>query len=782
MASLANYFIEKKENAISSKDCIVLGKKYRFTILTDRLVRLEYSKDGVFEDRPTARVIYRNFERPVFTVEESDTLIQIDTKYFTLNYVKNKPFKGGRLTPASNLKVVLKNSDRQWYYKHPEARNFGGINYSLDNFEGALKLDKGMYSTDGFCVIDDSNSYVLGENDEFIERENKEIDLYLFMYRRDFSLCLKDYYTLTGYPKMIPRYALGNWWYKNERYTNNDIVSVINNFYENNIPIKGIILGDKWHDNITPYIFDNKVLNQGELLNYLNSRNIKLALSVDPSLEIAKNSNYYSNIGPYLNGKSNFIPFSNNAIALYFNMFIRPLENSGISFFNIDYNNIKDRLTLWKIDHYHTTEREINGIRGLILSRNSKIAPHRYPIVYTGKTKVSWNTLNVLPRYNLSASNDGLSWVAHAIGGFYKGIEQDELYLRYIQFATFSPIFILASDAGEYYKREPWKWSNDLLNVVKNYMQLRDRLIPYIYNAGYLYHKTGAPLVQPFYYKYPKIYDEPYYKNQYFFGNDMFVAPITKKKNVVINRVVQRIFVPEDIWFDFKSGLKYPGNKYYMNFYKDDDYPVFCRAGSIIPLGDFNDIPKTLELIVFPLKNNTYTLYEDDGITNRYKNGEYMISSFEYIYEKDNYTLKISKLEGVNIIDNRNYKVRFKNVKNISSVNILINNKPSEGKCYYDKNDLIIEVNDVIVSSSVVINIKGTDIEISSSYLINNDIKGILNDLEIQTVLKEKIANILFSNLSIRKKRIAIRKLKRQKLEPKFVKMFINLLEYISNV
>ena len=67
--------------------------------------------------------------------------------------------------------------------------------------------------------------------------------------------------------------------------------------------------------------------------------------------------------------------------------------------------------------------------RGIILSRNPGIAPHRYPVIFSGKTKVSWDTLNFLATYNNSAANLGVSWHAHALGGYYGGIEDDELYL-----------------------------------------------------------------------------------------------------------------------------------------------------------------------------------------------------------------------------------------------------------------------------------------------------------------------------------------------------------------
>ena len=127
-------------------------------------------------------------------------------------------------------------------------------------------------------------------------------------------------------------------------------------------------------------------------------------------------------------------------------------------------------------------------------------------------------------------------------------------------------MLVIASDSSTYYRREPWRWNISQMEIINKYLRLRNKLIPYIYTETYIYHKSGSPIIQPLYYKYPKIYDEPLYSNQYFFGSSMLVCPITKKKNIVMNRVVQRLFIPEGVWYEFESGKKYLGNKYYMSF------------------------------------------------------------------------------------------------------------------------------------------------------------------------------------------------------------------------
>ena len=759
------------EDMLASADSknIIKGNTYRITLLSERLIRLEYNKNGIFEDHKTSLVVNRSFPKVNFFRDTTENLLQIKTSYFTLTYVMDRPIIPSKIMATSNLKISLNGTDKEWYPGHVEARNFGGLNYSLDDFNNKLKLDKGLYSTDGFVSIDDSNSLIFDGNN-YVERENKETDIYVFMYKKDLGLCLQDYFLLTGYPTLIPRYALGNWWYKDEDYNIYQVDEVIKNFIKSNIMLSVFILGDKALDN---YRLDSKKFNENNIRQYFDYYNIKYGLTINPDISITKDNDRYPelvNILPPVTSKKkkksinddkiSFVPYNNDKIKVYFDTIINPLMKGQPSIFNIDYYNINDKKGLWLLDNYHYNMLN-DEVRNVILTRNAGIAPHRYPILYTGKTKVSWDVLNVIPFYNLSAANIGVSWIAHAIGGFYGGIEDRELYIRYIQLGTFSPILMLASASGKYYKREPWKWNSLDQNIIDYYLNLRNRLIPYIYTEAYMYHKYGKPLIIPLYYSYPRAYDEPGYRNEYFFGSSILIAPITKLKNKVMNRVVQRVFVPNGTWYDFITGKKFIGNKYYVSFYRDDEYPIFCKEGAIIPLSldKTVNIPTNLELQIFPGASSSYDLYEDDGVSYKYlTNKEYLMTTISYDYLTNDYVVKIKKKEGNYPEFKRNYYLRF---------NI-------------DKNDLVVFIDDISSVSNAEVKVKGTDIEISTSQVINDEISSILEDLEIETTLKDRIDKIIFSDLSIKKKRIEIRKLKKYKLEPKFIDMFIGLLEFIS--
>lgn len=794
--------------AASLYDGVIVGKRYRITILSDILVRLEYSAEGKFEDRPTEQVLYRNFPVPRYTKQEDNNFLVVGTKYFKLEYQKEMPFIGSKATPDQYLKITLNNSDKTWYFGCAEARNFKGTAYSLDNADGSANYKNGLYSTDGFVSIDDSKSLILNEDGTYSRRTDDRIDTYVFLYRKDFGFCLRDYFKLTGKPALIPRYALGVWWYKNLDYNTYMIEQLVDDFKRNEIPLSVFLFGPSWHlkhENLNNgFTFNyNLVDNPKNLMDYLHNNHIRVGLNVNPTLgihpdEIAYSrfktaSNYVEDEKKKSNGIIPFNVFNQDMLMAYFNELIKPLVEMGTDFFWIDYNNEKDLYTLRALNRYHFLDFKSSvNKRSMIFSRNGLLASHRYPVLYSGETIVSWKNLNMIPEFNSKSSNIGLSWWSHDIGGYKSGVEDPELYMRFVELGTYSPIFRFSSDESHYYKREPWLWDIKTFSVVKEYLKLRHRLIPYIYTEGYKYSKTGLPLIQPVYYRYPEIYDEPLYKNEYYFGTELFIAPITTKKDLLMNRTVHRIFLPNGIWYDFKTGKKYIGGKRYVTFFKDEDYPVFAKRGTIVPLAvldekDLNNtnIPKTLDIHIFPGASNIYKLYEDDGVSSLYESGYYAISDIDYNYQANNFTCIIRQVEGQGGIlpETRNYLVRFRNTRKPSDVTVYVGqDKITNFKAYPSVNDFVVEVENVPTSTQLSINCRGTNIEIDAERIINDDIDSILSDLQISTDVKMLIASILFSDLDVKKKRIQIRKLRRKGLHPKYITMFLKLLEYIAEL
>ena len=132
MAQLDAHFKINYEHTVCKKEATFRGSNYRISILTERLIRFEYDPNGVFFDHPTEFARFRDFDVPKMQVEENEKTLIIQTKYFILQYIKGRPFVGPKYAPDSNLKVGLLNSDKIWYFDHPEARNFGGVKVSLE--------------------------------------------------------------------------------------------------------------------------------------------------------------------------------------------------------------------------------------------------------------------------------------------------------------------------------------------------------------------------------------------------------------------------------------------------------------------------------------------------------------------------------------------------------------------------------------------------------------------------------------------------------------------------
>ena len=778
---------------------VVAGTHYRFTVLTPRVIRLEYSPTGVFTDAPTELIWYRDLPNTKFKTNENGNNLEIITDYFKLTYIKEQPFAGNKVNPSANLKVELLNTDRSWYFGHPEVRNFGLPKTTLDD---ANIKQKGLYSADGIASIDDSQSRIFNEDGTSALRGSEEIDIYLFMYNQDFEEALKDYYELTGYPALIPRYALGNWWSRNNNYDDLELKELVDNFEKKEIPLSIVVLDKDWHKRAyngkkhlkTGFTFNDEYFKDPKaMIDYLHGKGIRLGLNINPVEGLYNIDTNYSEALKYLaedNGKIPFNVYDPRFVDVYLKLFIHPLDDMGIDFFWLDCFD-QDKLqeeNLLKHYQFYDMMRNFKR-RPMVLAKNTLIAPHRYPVLYSGKSVVSWETLKEIPKHNIKSFNNGANIWAHDIGGYFKGAEDNELYTRFVQLGCFSPILKFGADKGKYYKREPWRWDIKTYTIVKDYLRLRHRLIPYIYSEVYKYHKFGTPLIKPLYYTNPDFYDDVLYCNEYYFGGGLFVCPIISKKDYVMDRSVHNFYIPDGVWYDFVTGKKFPGGKNYISFFRDEEYPVFAKAGAIIPMGrneNINDTtpPVNMEIDIFPGKSNSYTLFEDDGESDLYRKDFYLLTEIEYNYLPNNYSVIIRAKEGKSgiIPDKRNYKITFRNTKRTDDVKVYSNRDEVSFKTYVDGPNFVVEIPDINTIGQLTVNCKGKDIEIDAVHLINKEIEEIISDLQITTELKEKIDEILFGTLEIKKKRIEIRKLAKAGLDKKFIKMFLKLLEYIDQI
>lgn len=792
------------KNAIASPKAVIKGDKYRFTVLSERLIRMEYSESGQFEDRATERVFNRKLEVPKFDVMEDARILTISTEFFKVSYIKGSPFTANRVSPATNLKVeFLENIDpnkpnRYWYYGMPEVKSYEAPGYEL--FESRkFKLDQGLFSLDGFVSIDESNSKVIGEDGVFCEKEVPSTDVYLFVYLNDFSKCLEDYYKITGFTPLIPRYALGNWWYRNYKYGDKKLEDLVIKFKENKVPISALLLNNDWHmrnDKFpsSGFSFNTSLFsNPKELISKLHESGIKLGLTINPFDGLNNCDPVYSETIKYLQpNKDGIIPFNvydPKFVDVYLKFYIHQLDNLGVDFYFIDAFDKGKLRELFTLKHYQYYDMmKYANRRPLLYGYNADVCPHRYSVLYSGKSVVSWETLRQIPLFNINSTNNGVTWWGHDIGGFHNGVEDNELFIRFVQLGAFSPIMKLSAEKGKYYKREPWRWGVKTFTITRDYLQLRNRLIPYIYSEAYKLSRFGTPFLYPLYYTKPEMYDDPLYKNEYYFGSELFISPILTSKDYIMDRVIHKFYIPEGTWYDFITGKRFPGNRRYVSFFKDQDYPVFVKMGAIIPMSYGEDIfstkpPVNMEIQIFPGKSNSFIMYEDDGETNLYLKNNFVLTNIDYNYMPNNYTVIIRALEGKGDIipASRNYKFVFRNTKKADDVTIYKDYEQVPYEAYVDGPNFIVEVKNIpTFGHQLTVNCKGQDIEIDAVRLVNEDIENILSDLQIPTEQKELIDKIMFSDMPVKKKRIAVRRLQNKRLERKFIQLCLKLLEYVE--
>lgn len=604
---------------------IITGDKVRFTVLTDKMLRIEYSENNQFEDGHTQTVQNRDFGVPDFEVVENQHghVLEIITPGFHLYY------DGGALDAGSLFIDAMNNYGTyysRWYYGEAVSKNLKGTARTLDKADGEIQLEDGLMSKDGYGVLDDSESFIL-EGDQISTRQHAEKDLYYFAYGRDYQATLYAYYQLTGFPPLVPRFALENWWSRYYPYTQSEYIDLMRRFDEHHVPIAVSVFDMNWHITDIPAKYGSGwtgyTWNQDYfpdpvgMIEKLHEQGRKVTLNVHPASGIRPSEESYSEVAKQLK-----LDVKHEQPALfdlqdvdfkraYFDTIHHQLEKQGVDFWWIDWQQGGSRsktkidpLWLLNIDHYEDNERQHPG-QALILSRYAGPGSHRYPVGFSGDTVASWKSLQFQPYFTATASNIGYTWWSHDIGGHMHGVYDGELALRWLQFGVFSPILRLHSSNNIFMGKEPWNYDATIEPVMIRFLQLRSQLIPYIDSANYQTHKQGIPLIRPMYYEYPDAKQSYQVPNEYLFGDAMIVSPITTPSDEQAGLASTDVWLPKGDWYDFFTGICYCGNQSLKVYREKATYPVFVKAGSILPLN--HDYMQSPEALPTTLDVNIYT-------------------------------------------------------------------------------------------------------------------------------------------------------------------------------
>lgn len=705
-------------------DAVVQGEKYRFTILTPSIIRMEYSENGSFEDRATQVIINRATPVPKFTVKKDGDTVKIFTEHVELTYHTQFPFCESSLT--ARFYGEWGRNTHTWRYKNTtvpyggKVQNYWGTIRSLDDFRGPVELEKGLMGPT-FTEWDDSKSMIIAEDGWVEERDDNAIDIYLFAYAFRHTELLKDFLTLSGKIPMVPRYALGNWWSRYYPYTDKEYQKLMETFEEKNIPFSVACLDMDWHitdidakygTGWSGYTWNKELFpDHKKFLKWLKDRNYYVMLNIhdregitpyeDGYLEMAKR---LGNID-YENGqKINFDFGTPEFVEAYFETMRHKSEDEGVDFWWYDgfpeNSSVLTKADMpFMINHFNYIDTERKGNRGMLLSRRSGMGGHRYGIGFSGDTWSTWEMLDFQPYFTSTASNTGFGWWSHDIGGFMNGIRDDELMVRWEQFGVFSPINRIHCTNNPFMSKEPWNFNEVAEKVLTRFMRLRHELIPYIYTMNYKCWADNITLVRPLYFHmFENSHSKP---NEYFFGDNLVVAPITTPSDKYTMMGNTLVFMPEGTWFDFFNGRKYAGNRNYRVYRDIYNIPVFARAGSIIPqavLDGTNDVsnPKHLKLDIFPADNGSFSLYEDDGITLKYKEGDCATTEMVWDWsEKPVFTVKKPSGNVSLIPQKRDYTLCFRKINECKKFSVTLNGKPIEFSTEYKDETLTVNVNDI---------------------------------------------------------------------------------------
>ena len=730
MAKPSEYFVKTfgwKSDSKTNGKFIFTRKDVRFSLLTDRLLRVEVDKDLKFTDEPTQTVICRNFAEPTFRIiDDGDIVIIITTKTIFKYDVKAHKMIG----------ISLKNGKSLTEYA---SGNLKGTYRTLDGANGAVKLGDGVMSKNGVAVVDDTAGLILNSDGTIGERRKTQKDEYYFAYNNDYRACLSDFFKLCGKVPLVPRYCLGNWWSRYKAYTQEEYLSLMQEFVDREIPITVATVDMDWHwvdvkkrfgksgskfvlnpfkaDNIfqgdgwTGYSWNTELFpDYRAFLKELQDNNFKVTLNLHPAQGVRFFDDMYEemaramNIDPATKQRVNFDITDPQYVDAYFNILHKPYENEGVDFWWIDWQQgtktkVKNLDPLWALNHYHTLANERDQKRPLILSRYAGVGSHRYPLGFSGDTHITWDSLDFQPYFTNTATNIGYTWWSHDIGGHMMQSKDDELYARWVQYGLYSPIMRLHSTSNEFMGKEPWKHNLQSEAVAVSCLRERHALLPYLYSMNYRTHEKSLALCEPMYYAYPETEEAYNVKNQYFFGSELLVAPITSRMNQKTYLGSVDVWLPEGRWTDIYTGAIYDGGKKVKMYRGLESIPVLAKEGAIIPMSS-NDKennwknPKDMTVRIFR-GNNTFELYEDDGETNEYKNGNYAITRYTVSEDNGNLSFVISPAEGncSSLPQRRNYTLLFEDVAEAKEIKVLVNGKEAKAdiSSYKGKTTIVLK-------------------------------------------------------------------------------------------
>ncbi len=695
----------------------------RFTLVDESTVRMEYAPDGKFIDDKSFVAVERNYAPVKHTRKVSGKKLTIATSQLTLTYkIGSGAFANDNLKIAGTKSAGTR--EIGWKPGMQQKSNLKGTYRTLDGYDGNMRGDKpmpiedGLLARDGWTLIDDSQSLLFDGDPDWdwvTTRTSAEgaQDWYFMIYGHNYKQALKSFTRFAGNIPLPPRYAFGYWWSRYWSYSDQDFRDLIGNFKSLDIPLDVLVVDMDWHP-ISPeagggwtgWDWNERLFpDYKQFLKFLDDAGVKTTMNLHPADGVRPYEKRYAEFARRYgntNGKAvQFLGSDKRFVKALFDTYLHPYMEEGVDFWWLDWQQwLTDKKvpglsnTFWCNYIWFSDMQRQGKKRPMLYHRWGGLGNHRYQIGFSGDAYITWKSLDYLPYFNSTASNVLYGYWSHDIGGHMShkhGTPVDpQLYTRAMQMGEYLPILRSHSTKDPALNKEPWAFDKPVQQRLKAVVDGRYALVPYIYTMCRQAHETGISLCRPMYYDYPEANEAYTYKNEYMFGDNLLIAPITQPIAQGEKYSQVDVWLPEGEWLELATGTMLQGGATFKRPFSIDEYPVYVKAGSLLPyFGKVNNLSGTRQPVtvrVFPGGDSgEFVMYEDNGEDARYET-EYATTPLSYQRSGNQLKVTIGARTGsyADMPATRHYTVALP--CQLAPIKAEVNGVPAE--CSYNGHDL----------------------------------------------------------------------------------------------
>ncbi|WP_183580080.1 glycoside hydrolase family 31 protein [Mucilaginibacter sp. X5P1] len=500
---------------------------------------------------------------------------------------------------------------------------------------------------------------------------------------------VKSYHILTGTHPMPPLWALGYHQCRWSYYPEAKVRKITTGFRENKIPCDGIYLDIDYMDGYRCFTWNRKYFpDPKKMISELAAEGFKTVVIIDPGIRVDDNysvfkegkanryfcrrSDDYFMEGHVWPGRCQFPDFTNPEVRTWWGGLFDELVEMGVAGVWNDMNEpavfgagtFPDDVR-HQYDGFRGSHRKAHNIYGMqmvratyeglrtimknkrpfTITRAGYSGVQRYSSVWTGDNVASWEHLQLGNIQCQRLSVSGIPFCGTDIGGF-SGEPDGELFTRWIQMGTFSP-FMRAHSAGDTKEREPWSFGEPYTAINRKFIELRYRLIPYLYSTFWEHHRYGFPILRPIVMQEQDVLLNHFRQDEFTYGDKILICPVMQP-----GQTSRKVYLPKGKWYNFWTNEMADGGQEVMVPTPLETIPIFIKAGSIIPeypvmqyIGEKEIEEVKLNIYYSDYEVNSF-LFEDYGETFAYEQDIYLEKKF--VVKGDAKTLTIQQsMEGL---------------------------------------------------------------------------------------------------------------------------------------